>query len=195
MRKIAIICIILIFSTAVVPCFIEAENKFHPSDLIKSGTADQATTENIQKKNYIITLAAEYCDDSLCDETLKAILIISKNNVKALGSESEPKVETLENTLISRLTELYNISEAEILYNGKNVYLPLADLSCGNTSENKKYPYLVPVASPWDCFSTDYVYDKEYTAGISIYGIDYLCKKGYTCKEALSWYLPEFDIK
>ena len=58
---------------------------------------------------------------------------------------------------------------------------------------NENYKYIHSVASPWDCYQTDFDANAE-CVGVSLSGIDYLCKNGYSAEEALLWYLPDFEI-
>ncbi len=142
----------------------------------------------------IIEITLELADEDFCDEALKAVMIIVENNIECNSSayNKEDKSKFSED-FYQRAEKLY--TKAELKYMNKRVFVPTSWLSSGFTKEDKDYPYIKSVASPWDCFQKDFVYGKEYAEGVSLKGIDYLCKEGFSAKEALKWYLPEFEIK
>ena len=75
----------------------------------------------------------------------------------------------------------------------KRCLFPYSETSNGTTYKNENYKYIHSVASPWDCYQTDFDANAE-CVGVSLSGIDYLCKNGCSAEEALLWYLPDFEI-
>lgn len=75
----------------------------------------------------------------------------------------------------------------------RSVVCSYSETSNGTTYKNENYRYIHSVASPWDCYQTDFDANAE-CVGVSLSGIDYLCKNGYSAEEALLWYLPDFEI-
>lgn len=128
------------------------------------------------------------CKDSYSDETIKAIIRIIKTNIAA-GTEYKADYNS-DTELSKRINKILN-SELELYYiKNKLCTIPFSICSNGNTVSDKQYPYLSPVASPWDCFSSDYSADNS-CVGVSLDGVDYLCKNGMSAEHALRWYLPE----
>ncbi len=188
------ICIALIFILSAIPIAAAA--------IANNGSAEKAATKSEPFNGFdtasVINAAVKICDESFCDEALKAILAISENNLKF----SEAKIETASDTstdegekvLIERLRKLYKSNRIQLLYKGSSVYIPYSSLSSGNTSQSNKYPYMTAVASPWDCNNVSFVYGKDYAEGLSIGGINSLCENGMSAEDALRWYLPEFEV-
>ena len=195
MKKITIICIFLAFSSAIIPLCL-----FYPETSETQNVNSQIEDTNIvfmnkTQETQIIYEALKFSDEDFCDETLKALLVLVRNNLEVSGYENN--TEDFENKaeLQERLKNLLKSTETELLYKGKKVYIPLAELSSGYISTSDEYPYIKTTASPWDCLSPKFIYNKDYAPGISIYGIDYLCKEGLSSEEALTYYLEDFEIK
>lgn len=156
------------------------------------------------KKTLLYGLVAAQYDESYCDETIKAIAILMQSDY-----DTEPQKfdlsnksmylsdEEVENSIISKCSDFKitvdSVSEIEILKDNKALYIPFTKISNGQTITDKEYNYLFSVASPWDCFNANYTPESK-CVGVSICGLDYLCKNGMTAEEALKWYLPEFSI-
>lgn len=142
----------------------------------------------------VINFAANMIEEDFCEESMKAALLVAETNFKS-GKNDEINADGLNEELREKLRKLYKSLDAQLTYKEKYVYIPTTLLSAGNTKKSKSYPYIISVASPWDTFDKDYVFSKEYPEGISMKGIDYLCKNGMSYKNALKWYLPDFCIK
>ncbi len=148
-------------------------------------------------------VAAKY-KDSYSDETIKAIAILL-NTDYTVNPESFDITDKnnciYEDNSDNSLKEIYpkikktvnSILKLTVNKNGKKLYIPYLDSSNGMTIENDDYDYLTGVASPWDCYTENYDENAE-CIGVSINGIEYLCKNGASAEEALKWYLPNFDI-
>ena len=196
MRKITPICILLALSFALIPFSLSYKNEYFKENPRDSDTAESQTV--FLKKNEsdkILAEAMKYADTSYSEETLKALLILVRNNLKISPDDNNTNTNTDNVDLYQALEKLLKKSKTELFYNDKKVYIPIAELSPGYIKPSDEYTYLKPVASPWDCLCTDFVYGKEYTAGISLYGIDFLCKEGLSAEKALAYYLVDFQIK
>lgn len=120
-----------------------------------------------------------------CEEAVKAIIIILNSNYKCDKSmfSEDTNAEKLDNySKIEKLTE--KMSGKRIKINKKAVAVPYFKYSAGYTQPSKKYPYIKSAASPWDSKQNE-----GNTVGVSLNGINELCKKGLDYKEALRWYL------
>lgn len=175
-------------------------------------TADNAKNEykpdnnsQLNKDKVLCGLVAALYKSDYSVETIKAIAILLKNDFSLEPDSydlSDSSVCLYMENADNSTKEIYpqiekiisSLEELSIYYNGKNVYVPYSETSNGNTVYNEKYSYISAVASPWDCFSKEF--DKQARCvGVSINGLDYLCKNGMSAKEALSWYLPNCEIK
>lgn len=172
-----------------------------------SSTYDSVSNNKINKndKNKILCglVAGEY-KESYCDETIKAIAIlintdytVNPDSFDVNDSETCIFEEDADNSLkenYSKIQDIYNsVSELKISIDKNVKYIPYSDSSNGSTIPSEKYSYLCSVASPWDCYSESYSEDVE-CIGVSLNGIDYLCRNGAKAEEALKWYLPNCEI-
>lgn len=160
-----------------------------------TATADSTDSANAaSEKEQVCSAAAQLCRADFCDEAVAAVLCLLKNNLKA-APDKFPKVKNNSNEeLYQRVAAAYNsISELSIRYKGTRQYIPYAECSGGATVADESYPYLSPVASPWDCLSDAYA-EGNTCAGVSLCGLDALCKQGCSAKQALAWYLPQLEI-
>ncbi len=175
----------------------------HKSDFnINIYNEKPAKDYKLDKKNNtedVINLALSLVEEDFCDEGIKAALAIAENNLK-YSNDNSIQLNNINETefdeeFCKKVRKLHKKLDADISFDSKNVYIPTASLSKGHTQTNEDYPYIKPVASPWDCENKEFVYGKEYPTGVSMRGIDYLCKDGMSFKEALKWYLPDFEVK
>lgn len=208
MRKVLIFCIILLLILSAAPfvgvCIASKDisnSLFKRESIPQNTTATEATeTEDTSADSeYIISSAISLCNENFCDEGIKAALSIAENNCYYLETQGNSKNNTATNEysdeFYERVKNIYKGLDAVLKYKGECVYIPTSSLSDGSTDTDDKYPYMAAVASPWDCLSEEFIYDKEYSCGVSMQGINYLCSEGMSYKEALQWYLPYFDIK
>ena len=162
-----------------------AENSISTDDSAKA--ADE-------KDKLICEYAENISDISFCDEALKVAVIIANSNYFSDDFETNKNFNS-NSELYKKIRTIYNSNkELYITYNSEVVFIPCSFCSDGNTKTSEKYPYLCPVASPWDCGCSHYSKENECT-GVSMYGIDHLCKKGYTAENALKYYLPLLEVK
>lgn len=201
MRKVSIYCLVLFSVLALFPIFaiiISGENEKITINTTEATDEISQTKEEINADDVVI-LTLTMVDEDFCDEGILAALAIARNNLNCntdnnilsnnLNTHSKNK------SLEKRVHKLYKKLDIEITYQNKSVFIPSTSLTKGYTETNENYLYIEAVASPWDCFDNDFVHNKEYGIGVSLKGIDYLCKNGADYKEALRWYLPDFEIK
>lgn len=138
-------------------------------------------------------------------ETLKATAVILYSNYKYLGKiDYNDKKEFLTKKQFckkySNQGEKYylkikkavdEVYEKCITYKGKVAYIPCFHCGVGYTKSSKKYPYINNAASPWDLLEKNRTNKK---VGISLNGINNLCKNGNSYKQALSRYLNNVKI-
>lgn len=194
MRKVLISGVMIFLALSAIPFLTlkAVQTRPNPSDISTEKT--EFTTSDTAKENTIKS-AADLGEEGFCDEGLKCALVIAKNNLNSAQCKDSTEYKEYPEEYYRRLERLYDEADLTLQYNEKIVYIPTSSLSKGFTEEDSQYPYIKSVASPWDCLDNDFVYDKEYSKGISMKGLNYLCENGMNFKEALSWYLPEFSIK
>ena len=196
MRKTVIYCGIILFILALSPVLAIF---FADGNNTDNKVTSLPETEELDSYNQVISITLTMIDEDFCDEGILAALAIADNNVKFLEENKiVPDTFSEKNKnakLEQKIKELYKKTDIQISFNNKRVYIPAVKLSKGYTETTEEYSYIRSVASPWDCFDESYVYNKDYPAGVSMKGIDYLCKDGMNFEEALKWYLPDFEIK
>lgn len=205
-KKVIALTIFLLFM-AFVP-FLAAKcssaNTLKPTIQHSKSTSDTAYNTNLENKILCGLVAANY-KDGFSEETLKAIAIILNTNYKydkKSFDTTDKSVCIFEKDADSKLKDIYpqiksaveSSKNTIITYNDKPCYIPFSDISNGNTVDSDEYKYITAVASPWDCFANNY--DKNCKCvGISLNGIDYLCKNGDSAEKAIKWYLPKCKIE
>lgn len=200
MRKAIITAVVLLSVISVFPIIISAIDKAQIQSKESSEKSQEESSKSTEDEEEIILYALKLCDENFCDEGLKCVLSIARNNLSLEGQSKESSTESnpqdnIEKTLYKRLKALLGQSDARLSYKSEAVYIPVSSLSSGKTGTGEKYPYMKSVASPWDCLAQDFVYGKNYNPGVSLYGLNYLCQNGASFKEALKWYLPEFSVE
>ncbi len=200
-RKALTYCIILLIVLSLCPILallINGEGNINANNAEEKTTAVSISERNVNPDD-VISLALSLIEKDFCDEGIKSALLIADNNLK-FCQKSEKQInhivsDEIDKDLYAKARKLYESLDVEISYQDELVYIPTASLSKGYTKTSEEYPYIKAVASPWDCLHKDFVFNKNYPEGISMKGIDYLCKNGMSCTEALTWYLPDFEIK
>lgn len=195
-QKFIFICIFLVIM-ALLP-FTVVKCSFH-DNAVSSAIATSDSVVNNDKTKILYGLVAALYDDSYCTETVRAITIILNTNYDISTFDlTDEKIYLPENKLSGSKKEFYgeikkivnSNMEFYLSKNGEKLYIPYCVTSNGFTVQDN---YLRPVASPWDCFSNDFD-ENIVCSGVSLNGIDYLCKNGMNAEEALLWYLPDFEI-
>lgn len=207
MKEKLIIFAILLLIMAALP-FIALKYNNIENNTVKSSTSDNAVVKtaslNYSDKILCGLVAGEYKND-YCEETMKAIAIIILNNynINPDSFDTENKsVCIFESDADSSVKEIYpqiincvnSVKEINVKFNNAEKIIPYSEISNGATNKDNNYEYLTAVASPWDCFDNNYDKNAKCT-GVSLNGIDYLCKNGYSAIDALKWYLPKAEIK
>lgn len=185
---------IIPFSTGV----FKANNKPGTSKNAENAVASVTDSESILTEKEVDTMlcqAMEYIKEETDKETKIAILSLCVNNYmynKNDGSyNTQTEISNYSDNLLQELTEIYNNGIYELRYKDNIVYIPLVVSCPGYTVTSDEYPYIQAIASPWDTF----VDNKGSECGISLFGIEYLCKNYKDAESTLRWYLPEFEIK
>lgn len=196
MKKILIFCIFTGIILIAAPLINTDINKKVSASTDAQHIITVSKAEDNSMQEYTVAYTLKYADESFCDEGIKAIMTVIRNNYM-YNSENNIK-DTIPQTQYSdefylRVKEIYKSVDTDIFLNGKRVYIPVSELSAGYTKYSDQYPYMPSVASPWDCEQENFVYGKNYQPGISAKGIDTLCQRGSDFKEALKWYLPLLD--
>ena len=208
MKEKLIVLVVLLVIMAMLP-FIAVKCNDSKNNIIKtSSTKDSviAKTTSLTNTDKILCglVAGQYKND-YCEETMKAIAIIISNNyqISPDSFDTEDKnVCIFEADADSSVKEIYpqiincvnSVKEITVKFDNTEKLIPFSDISNGVTNKNNSYEYLTAVASPWDRYSNIYNENSECT-GVSLNGVDYLCKNGYSAIDALKWYLPQAEIK
>lgn len=205
-KLISVLLFLVIMATlplAVVKCNFKSNN----SEYINTENDENKHVNNEQDDDINVLLcgfiAAQY-DESYCEETVKAVAILMQTDydVKPQKFDLDNKniylsKDKADNSVKEKYSDfekaVSSVSEIKITKNNKTLYIPFSKISNGQTVTDKEYDYLSPVASPWDCFNINYNAESN-CVGVSLCGLDYLCKNGMSAQEALKWYLPEFEI-
>lgn len=205
MKKKLIGLLLVLVTMVSIPLFAVENSAYKEAVAVFAHKSDKKN-ENEQSK--ILGITAAKFRKEYSEETLKAIVIIlntnymeNKNNFnlndskdylsqkefnKKYGNDAEKYYSMIENATESAKGKY-------ITYKSKAVYIPFFYLSEGYTERSLKYPYIRNSASPWDCLSKGYK-ENNNTTGVSLNGLNTLCKKGLSCKKALKWYLQDIKI-
>lgn len=129
------------------------------------------------------------CRDDYCDEAVAAACCIIRTNSRC-GKQEKADYDS-DTELYKRVKRIFDSSKELLYQNNALLSVPYAPCSNGSTFPSGKQ---ASVASPWDCLSPRYSAQNQCT-GVSLDGVDYLCKNGLTQKEAVKWYLPNAEIR
>ncbi len=174
------------------------------SDKPNNSSAD--TPPKMSDENYIITgLTAALCNENFNEESIKAAAILINNNYSVNPNYydltdkkiffDEKYIDDSNKEYYSKVKKAVNsLDKLSITADNKSIFIPYSTVSSGYTLDSDESDYIVSVASPWDCFSSEYSNDTK-CIGVSIYGINYMCSNGASAKEALKWYLPKLKFE
>lgn len=162
-------------------------------------------TKSNDNNEILVGLTAALCNENFSDEAIKAIAILINTDYEVNPDyfDLENKdvylsKDTLDNSdkeYYSKVERIVNSTQRKYLtVHNEKFFIPYSQSSCGYTLDSTDCEYITSVASPWDSFSKSYDESSE-CIGVSIDGINYLCKNGANAEQALKWYLPEFQIK
>ncbi len=202
LKKAILWIILLIILTAIIPITAGVKqevvpvNTDNPNNSKDNEVADIELNE--EEKKAIISNVMEYITEDCSTECKKAIVALCKNNAlvqksKGLNSQST-QVSKYSDSFYKELSELLDKDKTNISINGEKQYIPIINISPGYIVEDPDYPYISSVACPWDLQSPQYQKGIDYTCGISVNGIESLCKLGFESDYVLSYVLPMFSI-
>ncbi|MBR2724974.1 MAG: hypothetical protein IKB72_06005 [Ruminococcus sp.] len=202
MKKLTIICFCLLIPIIIIPLTSVINlNKTHKTEeATHISTNDEVDVYELSEEeaDYIACNAMMYINENNHNGTKEALIAICRNNFlfeeENNISHKEIKIANYSDTLLKELKETLK-KEINIFLDKNRVYIPIEEISAGFIATSDEYPYISPVASPWDVFNEKYSKEVSQNCGISVAGINYLCEKGYDSLEALKWYLPNFTIK
>ena len=183
MKKKLTAFILLLLVMAFIPALIVSRDK--------NNFTEKTIPEPKDSADEIISLAASMCGEDFCGEAVKAMIILANTNYPAEKSENNNS----DNEIYKLAKEYYNSNkEVYIQKNGEKLTIPYSEISNGATVGNDAYPYIYSTASAWDCLDSGFDKNAE-CAGVSLKGVDYLCRHGFSAEQALLHYLPGFEIK
>lgn len=199
-----IIALILMFILMALLPFAAAKCSDNNTSTNTMSTADTPKKPSETKdygKTLCALLAAKY-DESYNSETLKALAIILNTNYKVNPNSFSDDDYLPQDKASGSMKEIYPMirkaadyaKEKTLCINHKAFYVPFSSVSNGSTVQSGDYSYLQPIASTWDCYSSDFSEEAK-CVGVSINGVNYLCKNGSSAENALLWYLPGFEIE
>lgn len=210
--KMKIIAILFMLAMMAVLPFAAAKCGTYNEIKATISTADSAESKDKSNKiskpdkdKVLCGLVAALYKNDYSAETIMAIAILLKNDYSVKPESfdlSDSNVCLYSENADNSTKEIYpqiekiisSLKELSIYCDDKKIYVPYSEISNGNTIYDEQYSYVSSVASPWDCFSKEYN-EKAKCVGVSINGLDYLCKNGMSAEEALSWYLPYCELK
>lgn len=189
-NKIAAIISLLALMALLPAAVVNISGKSAENSVATNDSAESSDDKSIK----ICSYAEKLSNNNFCDEALKAAVIIANTNYLSGNFEKTGNFNS-NAELFNKIHKIYNSNKENYLsHNNKAVFIPSSVCSNGNTISSEKYPYLRPAASPWDSECGEFSEDSECT-GVSMYGINYLCQKGYTAENALKYYLPLLEVK
>lgn len=161
-------------------------------------------TKSSDNNEILVGLTAALCNENFSDEAIKAIAILLNTDYEVnpdyfdLENKdvylSKDEIDNSVKEYYSRVESIVkSMGKKSLTTNNEKFFIPYSQSSCGYTLDSKECEYIKSVASPWDCFSKSYD-ESSQCVGVSIDGINYLCKNGASAEQALKWYLPEFQI-
>lgn len=199
MKEKLIAVVLLLILTAILPI---AVSKCSERSFAKPTVSTSDTPEKPKDSGEILcALTAGLYKDSYSAETLKAIAILMNTNYKANPDSFKANDFLYEENASGSIKDVYgeikkaaeSAKNKTLRKNSEALFVPYSETSNGTTYKNENHRYIHSVASPWDCYQTDFDANAE-CVGVSLSGIDYLCKNGCSAEEALLWYLPDFEI-
>ena len=184
-----IVSIILIAALFIsVPLFCVGIQSDNHTEKTRSDAESKSRTE------MITGMAAAKYRKGYCAETLKALVIILNTNYKLDDSvNTDDKSEFLSEKQFTKKfggSKYYSVIEKYaqetssifLTYKGRKVKIPLAEFSSGFTEPSGEYPFIKHAASPWDAT------ESGSSTAVSLNGINELCKKGLSWRQALKHY-------
>lgn len=180
MKEKLIAVVLLLILTAILPI---AVSKCSERSFAKPTVSTSDTPEKPKDSGEILcALTAGLYKDSYSAETLKAIAILMNTNYKANPDSFKANDFLYEENASGSIKDVYGeikkplrVQKQNAPQNSEALFVPYSETSNGTTYKNENYRYIHSVASPWDCYQTDFDANAE-CVGVSLSGIDYLCK-------------------
>ena len=192
--------LVLLILTAVLPM---AASRCSAKNRASQAVSTADTPENSKSSDEILrALTAGLYKNSYSAETVKATAILMNTDYRAKPDSFEANDFLYEENASGNMKDVYSeirkaaesVKNKTLRKKSEVLFIPFSETSNGTTYKNVNYKYLHSVASPWDCYAENYDENAE-CVGVSLSGIDYLCKNGCSAEEALLWYLPDFEIQ
>lgn len=192
--------LVLLILTAVLPM---AASRCSAKNRASQAVSTADTPENPKFSDEILcALTAGLYKNSYSAETVKATAILMNTDYRAKPDSFEANDFLYEENASGNMKDVYSeirkaaesVKNKTLRKKSEVLFIPFSETSNGTTYKNVNYKYLHSVASPWDCYAENYDENAE-CVGVSLSGIDYLCKNGCSAEEALLWYLPDFEIQ
>lgn len=192
--------LVLLILTAVLPM---AASRCSAKNRASQAVSTADTPENPKSSDEILcALTAGLYKNSYSAETVKAAAILMNTDYRAKPDSFGANDFLYEENASGNMKDVYSeirkaaesVKNKTLRKKSEVLFIPFSETSNGTTYKNVNYKYLHSVASPWDCYAENYDENAE-CVGVSLSGIDYLCKNGCSAEEALLWYLPDFEIQ
>lgn len=198
-------CALLLVLMALLPFTAVKCSKSESKMTSSTGKTNNDTKTSDDSNAILVGLTAAVCNENFCDEAIKAIAILLNTDYEVNPDKfdlenkevyfSKGTLDNSDKEYYSKVESVINSMEKKTLTLGnEKVFIPYSDISCAYTLDSQDCEYITSVASPWDCFSQEYD-ENAVCVGVSVNGINYLCKNGAGAEQALKWYLPHFEIK
>ena len=179
MKEKLIAVVLLLILTAILPI---AVSKCSERSFAKPTVSTSDTPEKPKDSGEILcALTAGLKKASYSAETLKAIAILMNTNYKANPDSFKANDFLYEENASGSIKDVYgeikkaaeSAKNKTLRKNSEALFVPYSETSNGTTYKNENYRYIHSVASPWDCYQTDFDANAE-CVGVSLSGIDYL---------------------
>ena len=179
MKEKLIAVVLLLILTASLPI---AVSKCSERSFAKPTVSTSDTPEKPKDSGEILcALTAGLYKDSYSAETLKAIAILMNTNYKANPDSFKANDFLYEENASGSIKDVYgeikkaaeSAKNKTLRKSSEALFVPYSETSNGTTYKNGNYKYIHSVASPWDCYQTDFDANAE-CVGVSLSGIDYL---------------------
>lgn len=173
MKENLIAVVLLLILTAILPI---AVSKCSERSFVKPTVSTSDTPEKPKDSGEILcALTAGLYKDSYSAETLKAIAILMNTNYKANPDSFKANDFLYEENASGSIKDVYgeikkaaeSAKNKTLRKNSEALFVPYSETSNGTTYKNENYRYIHSVASPWDCYQTDFDANAE-CVGVSL---------------------------
>lgn len=203
-----VVLIFLIMGTVPVVTILGDAPKNISKNQETTATTKPIDTEKLTDEEIIKGQIFAVYDNEYNFETLKALAVIFRNNLKADKNSVDIKNKDIyisyeefknKNSSFEEINKQIDtaVNDTKSIYiydNDKVAYIPYSKCSNGSTETSENHPDLINVASPWDKLSKNFSADNS-CVGVSIDGINFLTENNNNYLTALQWYLPKYKIQ